>query len=121
MDWFTVYMNAYTEVFDPHTNYYSPKDKEDFDTQFTGKVIGIGAPDPGRKRKPLLRGALTIGAPAWKSKQLSEGDKILKVRSKPKEDAVNVVGMLSDEAVRLIRGEKGTPVTLTVQKKRWFH
>jgi C-terminal processing protease CtpA/Prc len=29
--------------FDPHTNYYSPKDKEDFDTQFTGKVIGIGA------------------------------------------------------------------------------
>jgi C-terminal processing protease CtpA/Prc len=43
MDWFTVYMNAYTEVFDPHTNYYSPKDKEDFDTQFTGKVIGIGA------------------------------------------------------------------------------
>ena len=43
MDWFTVYMNAYTEVFDPHTNYYSPKNKEDFDTQFKGKVIGIGA------------------------------------------------------------------------------
>lgn len=43
MDWFTVHMNAYTEVFDPHTNYYSPKNKEDFDTQFKGKVIGIGA------------------------------------------------------------------------------
>lgn len=116
MDWFTVYMNAYTEVFDPHTNYYSPKDKEDFDTQFTGKVIGIGAIIQ-EKKGYLYLGALTIGAPAWKSKQLSEGDKILKVKSKPKEDAVNVVGMLSDEAVRLIRGEKGTPVTLTVQKK----
>ncbi|WP_426476572.1 carboxy terminal-processing peptidase [Chryseobacterium sp. CBSDS_008] len=116
MDWFTVYMNAYTEVFDPHTNYYSPKDKEDFDTQFTGKVIGIGAVIQ-EKKGYLYLGALTIGAPAWKSKQLSEGDKILKVKSKPKEDAVNVVGMLSDEAVRLIRGEKGTPVTLTVQKK----
>lgn len=116
MDWFTVYMNAYTEVFDPHTNYYSPKDKEDFDTQFAGKVIGIGALIQ-EKKGYLYLGALTIGAPAWKSKQLSEGDKILKVRSKPKEDAVNVVGMLSDEAVRLIRGEKGTPVTLTVQKK----
>lgn len=116
MDWFTVYMNAYTEVFDPHTNYYSPKDKEDFDTNFTGKVIGIGAIIQEKKGN-LYLGALTIGAPAWKSKQLSEGDKILKVKSKPKEDAVNVVGMLSDEAVRLIRGEKGTPVTLTVQKK----
>lgn len=116
MDWFTVYMNAYTEVFDPHTNYYSPKDKEDFDTQFKGSIIGIGALIQ-EKKGYLYLGALTIGAPAWKSKQLSEGDKILKVKSKPKEDAVNVVGMLSDEAVRLIRGEKGTPVTLTVQKK----
>lgn len=116
MDWFTVYMNAYTEVFDPHTNYYSPKNKEDFDTQFKGKVIGIGAIIQ-EKRGFLYLGALTIGAPAWKSKQLSEGDKILKVRSKPGEDAVNVVGMLSDEAVRLIRGEKGTKVTLTVEKK----
>lgn len=116
MDWFTVYMNAYTEVFDPHTNYFSPKNKEDFDTSFTGKVIGIGAIIQER-RGYLYLGALTIGAPAWKSKQLTEGDKILKVRSKPNEDAVNVVGMLSDEAVRLIRGEKGTKVTLTVEKK----
>ena len=116
MDWFTVYMNAYTEVFDPHTNYYSPKNKEDFDTQFTGKFIGIGAIIQ-EKKGYLYLGALTIGAPAWKSKQLSEGDKILKVRSKPNEDPVNVVGMLSDEAVRLIRGEKGTKVTLTVEKK----
>ena len=116
MDWFTVYMNAYTEVFDPHTNYYSPKNKEDFDTQFKGKVIGIGAIIQEKKGN-LFLGELTIGAPAWKSKQLAAGDKILKVRSKPNEDAVNVVGMLSDEAVRLIRGEKGTKVTLTVEKK----
>lgn len=116
MDWFSVHVNAYTEVFDPHTNYYSPKNKEDFDTQFKGKVIGIGAIIQ-EKKGYLYLGPLTIGAPAWKSKQLSEGDKILKVKSKPNEDAVNVVGMLSDEAVRLIRGEKGTKVTLTVEKK----
>lgn len=116
MDWFTLHMNAYTEVFDPHTNYYSPKNKEDFDTQFTGKVIGIGAIIQ-EKKGYLQLGALTIGAPAWKSKQLDEGDKILKVRSLPNQDPVNVVGMLSDEAVRLIRGEKGTKVTLTVEKK----
>ena len=116
MDWFTVYMNAYTEVFDPHTNYFSPKNKEEFDAQFTGKIIGIGALIQ-EKRGYLYLGELTIGAPAWKSKQLTAGDKILKVKSKPNEEPVNVVGMLSDEAVRLIRGEKGTPVTLTVEKK----
>ncbi|SFI28797.1 carboxy terminal-processing peptidase [Halpernia frigidisoli] len=116
MNWFTVYMNAYTQVFDPHSNYYSPKDKEDFDSSFSGQFIGIGAIIQ-EKKGFLYLGELVTGAPAWKSKQLSEGDKILKVKSKANEDAVNVVGMLSEEAVQLIRGEKGTPVTLTVEKK----
>lgn len=116
MEWFSRYMNAYTEVFDPHSNYFSPQDKDDFDTSFKGKIIGIGAIIQ-EKKGYLYLGALTIGAPAWKSKQLTEGDKILKIKSKPKDDAVNAVGLLANEAVRLIRGEKGTPVTLTVQKK----
>lgn len=116
MDWFSVYMNAYTESFDPHTNYFSPKDKEDFDSNFSGKVIGIGA-QIQEKKGYLYMGPLVVGAPAWKSKQISEGDKILKVKSKPNQEATNVVGMLVDEAVRLIRGEKGTEVTLTLQKK----
>lgn len=116
MDWFNVYMNAYCEVFDPHTSYFSPEDKQEFDVNFTGKVIGIGAIIQEKKGN-LFLGALTLGAPAWKSKQLSEGDKILKVKSMPNQEAVNVVGMLSDEAVRLIRGKQGAPVTLTVEKK----
>ena len=116
MDWFSVYMNAYTEVFDPHTNYFSPKDKEDFDTNFAGKVIGIGA-QIQEKKGYLYMGPLVVGAPAWKSKQISEGDKILKVKAKPNEEHTNVVGMLVDEAVRLIRGEKNTEVVLTLQKK----
>ena len=69
------------------------------------------------KKGNLYLGALTVGAPAWKSKQLTEGDKILKVKSKPNQEPVNVVGMLSSEAVLLIRGEEGSPVTLTVEKK----
>ncbi len=116
IDWFTMYINAYTQVFDPHTNYFSPKDKDDFDSLFKGEIIGIGALIQ-EKKGHLYLGTLTIGAPAWKSKQLSEGDKILKVQSKPNEEPVNVSGMLVDEAVRLIRGEKGTKVTLTVEKK----
>ena len=116
MDWFSVYMNAYTEVFDPHTNYFSPQDKEDFDVSFKGKVIGIGATIQEKKGKILI-GTLVVGAPAWKSKQISEGDEILKVKSKKDEEPINVTGMLVDEAVRFIRGEKGTEVVLTLRKK----
>ena len=116
MDWFSVYMNAYTEVFDPHTNYFSPQDKEDFDVSFKGKVIGIGATIQEKKGKILI-GTLVVGAPAWKSKQISEGDEILKVKSKKEEEPINVTGMLVDEAVRFIRGEKGTEVVLTLRKK----
>ena len=116
MDWFSVYMNAYTEVFDPHTNYFSPQDKEDFDVSFKGSVIGIGATIQEKKGK-ILVGTLVVGAPAWKSKQISEGDEILKVKSKKDEEPVNVSGMLVDEAVRFIRGEKGTEVVLTLRKK----
>ena len=116
MDWFSVYMNAYTEVFDPHTNYFSPQDKEDFDVSFKGSVIGIGATIQEKKGK-ILVGTLVVGAPAWKSKQISEGDEILKVQSKKGEEPINVSGMLVDEAVRFIRGEKGTEVVLTLRKK----
>ncbi|NAW51577.1 tail-specific protease [Elizabethkingia argentiflava] len=117
IDWFSVfYMNAYTEVFDPHTNYFSPKDKEDFDASFSGKIIGIGAQIAEKKGK-LFIGPLVIGAPAWKSKQVNEGDEILKVKSNPKTEAINVVGMLIDEVVRLIRGEKGSEVVLILRKK----
>lgn len=116
MDWFSVYMNAYTEVFDPHTNYFSPQDKEDFDVNFVGKVIGIGATIQESKGKIKI-GTLVVGAPAWKSKQVSEGDEILKVKSKSNEEPINVTGMLVDEAVRLIRGEKGSEVVLTLKKK----
>lgn len=116
MDWFSVYMNAYTEIFDPHTNYFSPQDKEDFDVNFAGKVIGIGATIQEKKGKILI-GTLVVGAPAWKSKQISEGDEILKVKSKKNEEPINVTGMLVDEAVRFIRGEKGSEVVLTLRKK----
>ena len=116
MDWFSVYMNAYTEVFDPHTNYFSPQDKEDFDVSFKGKVIGIGATIQESKGKIKI-GTLVVGAPAWKSKQISEGDEILKVKSKKDEEPINVTGMLVDEAVRFIRGEKGSEVVLTLRKK----
>ena len=48
---FFVYMNAYTEVFDPHTNYFFTQDKEDFDVSFKGSVIELEQPFKRKKEK----------------------------------------------------------------------
>jgi len=114
-DFFSIYVNAYAETYDPHTSYFSPKQSEDFGTNISGKFEGIGATIQDKKGYPTI-GTLIIGGPAWKSKKLDGGDKILKVAQGNKE-AVSVVGMALDDAIRLIKGKKGTTVNLTVQKK----
>lgn len=113
---FAVYMNAYTLVFDPHSNYFSPEDKDDFDIAFSGHLTGIGAIIQEKKGR-LYIGPLVVGAPAWKSKKVDEGDQIMKIKTAPDKETVNAVGMLIEEAVQLIRGPKDVPVVLTLKKK----
>ena len=79
MDWFSVYMNAYTEVL-IHTPIIFTSRQRRFDVSFKREKIGIGATIQEKKEKKI--GTLVVGAPAWKSKQISEGDEILKVKSK---------------------------------------
>ncbi len=114
-DWFSSYVNSYTELFDPHTTYFSPKSKEDFDFGISGKLEGIGAMIQDVKGYPTIK-EIVIGSPSWKQGDLEAGDKILKVAQKGKEP-VSVVGMKLDDAIRLIRGKKGTTVLLTVEKE----
>lgn len=114
-DWFSVYINSFTEVFDPHTNYFSPKESNSFNTNMSGKIIGIGA--LLRDQKGILTiSELVVGGPAWKSKLLEVGDKILKVGQKP-DELVSVEGMLLEDAVQLIRGKLHTKVYLVIKKK----
>ncbi len=115
-DLFSIFVNAYTEVFDLHTTYFSPKDKDNFNMTLSGKVIGIGATLQDNKGYPTIR-ELVIGGPAWKSKQVEAGDKIVKVQQGKNGNPVSVVGMLLDDAIRLIRGEEGSTVVLTIEKK----
>lgn len=110
-----LYINSFTEKYDPHTSYLSPQDKDDFDIGISGQLEGIGAQLQDKKGYATIM-ALVIGGPAWKDGQLEVGDQITHVKQKGK-DAVNIVGLLLDEAIRHIRGKKGTEVTLTVKKK----
>ncbi len=114
-DWFSTYINAYTESFDPHTTYFSPKNKEDFDFGISGKLEGIGALIQDIKGYPTIK-EIVIGSPSWKQGELEAGDKVLKVTQQG-EEPVSVVGMKLDDAIRLIRGKKGTTVVLTVEKE----
>ena len=114
-DWLSMYVNAIAEEFDPHTFYFAPQDKDRFDAQMSGKYEGIGA----RLQKRMDEISITeliSGGSAWRQNKLEVGDVILKVRQEDELEAVNVVGMRLSDAVKLIKGPKGTNVILTLKK-----
>ena len=114
-DWLSIYINSIAEEFDPHTFYFAPQDKDRFDAQMSGKYEGIGA----RLQKRMDEISITeliSGGSAWRQNKLEVGDVILKVRQEDELEAVNVVGMRLDDAVKLIKGPKGTNVILTLKK-----
>lgn len=115
-DYFSVYINAIVEEFDPHTFYFAPQDKDRFDIAMSGKLEGIGA-RLQKKSDNITIMEVISGGPAWMSDELEEGDVILKVKQENEENPVSVVGMRLDDAVSLIKGPKDSKVTLTVRKK----
>ncbi|HJW28799.1 MAG TPA: carboxy terminal-processing peptidase, partial [Saprospiraceae bacterium] len=114
-DRFEMYVNSITNIYDPHTDYFNAKEKEDFDINMSGRLEGIGArlQMDGDYTKVV---AIIPGGPAWKQKELEVDDKIFKVQQENQTEPVDVTGWLVDEVVTLIRGPKGTKVTLTVRK-----
>jgi len=114
-DWFALYVNTIVEEFDPHTYYLAPKGKDDFDTRMSGKLEGIGARLQKRMDYIKIVGLIS-GGPAWRSKELEVEDIILKVKQEDEEFAVDIVGMRINDAIKYIKGPKGTEVTLTVKK-----
>ena len=114
-DLFAVYLNTLVQEFDPHTNYYAPEDKERFDVLMSGKFEGIGARLQPRGEATIVNEIIS-GGPAWRQKELEVGDQILKVKQEDEEEPVNIVGMQLDDAIKFIKGPKGTKVTLTLKK-----
>ncbi len=113
-DRLSVYVNALVNVLDPHTEYFPPRDKENFDIRFSGQLEGIGA-QLTQKNAYVEVTKIIPGSPSWKQGELEVGDYILKV-AQDGEEPVDVVDMRLDDAVQLIRGKKGTRVTLTIKK-----
>jgi carboxyl-terminal processing protease len=110
-----LYLNSFTAYFDPHTGYYSPKQKENFDIQMSGKLEGIGARLQSDGDKTTVT-EIVAGGPAWKQGELTAKDVVLKVAQGKTDEPVDVMGFDIDDVVSKIRGPKGTIVRLTVQK-----
>ncbi len=113
-DWFVQYINTIVDEFDPHTFYFAPDDKDKFDISMSGKFEGIGA---RLQKKPEGAKIVEIisGGPIWREQSLEVGDEILKVGQQG-EEPIDIVGMRLDDAIKLIKGPKGTTVDLTVRR-----
>jgi carboxyl-terminal processing protease len=111
-DAFQTFMNAFTETYDPHTEYFSPRSSENFNINMSLQLEGIGAVlQTDDEYTKVVR--LVPGGPADKSRQLKPNDRLIAVAEGEKE-FVDVVGWRIDEVVQLIRGAKGTTVRLQV-------
>ena len=113
-DYFATFLTTIVEEFDPHTNYLAPPDRDRFDLRMSGKLEGIGA--RLQKKNDYIKVVDVIsGGPAWRGEYIEVGDLITKVRQEDEKEAVSVVGMRVDDAVKLIKGPKGSKVTLTIK------
>ncbi len=113
-EYFDMYLNAISAAFDPHTNYFPPREKEDFDIKLSGQFEGIGATLSERDGYIKVEN-IVPGSASYRQGDLKAGDLIIAV-AQDKEVAVNTVDMSVGDIVQLIRGKKGTIVVLTVKR-----
>ncbi|WP_281614054.1 carboxy terminal-processing peptidase [Flammeovirga sp. SubArs3] len=113
-DHYALYLNSLISIYGPHTEYFPPEKKEQFDTEISGHFEGIGArlQQTGGEVKVV---SIITGSASWKQGDLEANDIILKV-AQAEEDPVDIGGMSLKNAIKLIKGPKGTEVRLTVRK-----
>lgn len=113
-DRFSLFVNTITETMDPHTTYFAPIDRRSFDEQMSGEFFGIGA-SLTEEDGNIKIVTIVTGSPAYKSGEISIGDYIIKV-AQGAEEPQDLSGFAVDDAVKLIRGKKGTEVRITIKK-----
>lgn len=115
-DVYEIYINAFSELYDPHTNYLAPRTSENFNINMSLSLEGIGAVlQTEDEYTKVVR--LVTGGPAQKQGDLKPTDLITGVAQGENGDMVDVVGWRLDEVVDLIRGPKDTIVRLQVESE----
>lgn len=112
-DVFQILMDAFTEAVDPHTNYFNPRNAEAFNQEMSRSLEGIGAVLQSENEVTKIA-SIMPGGPAFKSKKLNAGDKIIAVAQGADGEFEDIIGWRIDNAVSKIKGPKGTTVRLKV-------
>lgn len=112
-DVFQILMDAFTEAIDPHTNYFNPRNAEAFNQEMSRSLEGIGAVLQSENEVTKIASVMP-GGPAFKSKKLNAGDKIIAVAQGADGEFEDIIGWRIDNAVSKIKGPKGTTVRLKV-------
>lgn len=112
-DVFEIFMNSVTEAFDPHTNYFTPLNAEDFQMNSRKSLEGIGATLQQENDFTKIVD-LRPGGPAFLSGEINKDDRVVGVAQGAEGDMIDVVGWRSDEVAGKIRGPKGTLVRLKI-------
>jgi len=115
-DRFEQYLNAVTHQSDPHTTYFNPKKRDDFNINMGGKLEGIGARLQADDDFIKIV-SIVPGGPIWKTKKAEADDLIIAIQQEGEDEVLNLYGMRLDDVVSKIRGKKGTVITLTLRKK----
>ena len=115
-DVFQLFINAFTQTYDKHTQYFSPRESADFNIHMSLSLEGIGAV-LGTEDEYTAVQRLVKGGPADLGGDLKATDRIVAVAQSANEPFVDIVGWRTDEVVDLIRGPKGSPVLLKVMPK----
>jgi len=111
-DAFQIFVNSFAELYDPHTQYLSPKASDNFDINMSLSLEGIGAVlQSDDEYTQVVR--LVPGGPADKSGVIQPMDKIIAV-GQNRNKMVDIVGWRIDEVVTLVRGPKGSNVYLEI-------
>jgi len=111
-DVFQTLMDAFTESIDPHTNYFNPTNATAFNEDMARSFDGIGARLMVENEVVKISEVIP-GGPAFKSKQLNAGDRIVAVAQGNKEFE-DIIGWRIDNSVSKIKGPRGTTVRLKV-------
>ena len=115
-DVFEMFINSYAELFDPHTNYFSPVNADRFEINMSKTFEGIGA----RLQQDVEYTTIfqiMPGGPAYRNKELEKGDRIIGVSQGEEGVFEDIIGWRLDDVVSKIKGPKGSVVQLLVLKK----
>ena len=112
---FGLYINTIAAMLDPHTNYLPPTEKRSFEESLSAKFYGIGAL-LAQDETGVKIASVQPGGPAWKSGKIDPKDIILKVAQGNDGEFVDLSGIEVSDAIKLIRGNKGTTVKLMIKK-----